>query len=280
MNIKSIFLAGSLACSVLFVACDDDNDNIHYSNIPSQAVSSFQQLYPNASRIEWDIEMNYFVADFNDGRHEVEAWFDQTGAWVMSETDINYNELPKAVSNSFESSIYGSWRVDDVDLVEQAGRGDIYIIDAEQGEQEITLHYSENGDLINEIPDGNQNTPIQPTPSPDAITSFIQERYPNATILEIDTDRQQTDVDILDNRIHKEVVFDTQDQWLYTEWEIRLTEVPVVVMNAFNASEYANYRIDDIHCVEQATGFYYVFDLELGNRDYIATFDAEGNLIK
>lgn len=276
---KSIILASALASVALFTACDDD-DNIHYSNIPSETINSFGQLYPNASRVEWDIEMNYFVADFNDGKHEVEAWFDQTGTWVMSETDITYNELPTAVSNSFESSIYGSWRVDDVDLVEQAGRGDIYIIDAEQGEQEITLHYSENGDLINEVPNGNQNTPIQPTPSPDTLTSFIQERYPNATILEIDTDRQQTEVDILDNRIHKEVIFDTQDQWLYTEWEIRQTEVPAVVMNALNASEYANYRIDDIHCVERADGLYYAFDLELGNRDYIATFDAEGNLIK
>lgn len=276
---KSIILASALASVALFTACDDD-DNIRFNNIPSETINSFGQLYPNASRVEWDIEMNYFVADFNDGKHEVEAWFDQTGTWVMSETDITYNELPTAVSDSFESSIYGSWRVDDVDLVEQAGRGDIYIIDAEQGEQEITLHYSENGDLINEVPNGNQNTPIQPTPSPDTITSFIQERYPNATILEIDTDRQQTEVDILDNRIHKEVIFDAQDQWLYTEWEIRQTEVPAIVMNALNASEYANYRIDDIHCVERADGLYYAFDLELGNRDYIATFDAEGNLIK
>ena len=144
----------------------------------------------------------------------------------------------------------------------------------------MTLHYSENGDLINEVPDGNQNRPIQPTPSPDAITNLIQERYPNATILEIDTDNQYTEVDILDNRIHKEVIFDAQEQWLYTEWEIRQTEVPAIVMNAFSASEYASYRIDDIHCVERIDGLYYAFDLELGDRDYIATFDAEGNLIK
>ena len=198
----------------------------------------------------------------------------------MSETDITYNELPKAVINSFESGFYASWRVDDVDLLEQSGRGNIYVLDAESGEQEMTLHYSENGDLINEVPDGNQNRPIQPTPSPDAITNLIQERYPNATILEIDTDNQYTEVDILDNRIHKEVIFDAQEQWLYTEWEIRQTEVPAIVMNAFNASEYASYRIDDIHCVERTDGIYYAFDLELGDRDYIATFDAEGNLIK
>lgn len=281
MNVKSIFLVGTLACAALFTACDDDdNDDILYSNIPDKAITNLSQLYPDARQVEWDIEKDYFVADFHDGKHEVEAWFDQTGAWIMSETDITYNELPKAVINSFESSLYASWRIDDVDLLEQSGRGNIYVLDAESGEQEMTLHYSENGDLINEVPDGNQNRPIQPTPSPDAITNLIQERYPNATILEIDTDNQYTEVDILDNRIHKEVIFDAQEQWLYTEWEIRQTEVPAIVMNAFNASEYANYRIDDIHCVERTDGLYYAFDLELGDRDYIATFDAEGNLIK
>ena len=249
MNIKSIFLAGTLACAALFTACDDDdNDDILYNNIPDKAIANLNQLYPDARQIEWDVEKDYFVADFHDGKHEVEAWFDQTGAWIMSETDITYNELPKAVIDSFESGLYASWRIDDVDLLEQSGRGNIYILDAELGEQEMTLHYSENGDLINEVPDGNQNRPIQPTPS--------------------------------DNRIHKEVIFDAQEQWLYTEWEIRQNEVPVVVMNAFNASEYASYRIDDIHCVERTDGIYYAFDLELGDRDYIATFDAEGNLIK
>lgn len=65
-------------------------------------------------------------------------------------------------------------------------------------------------------------TSIGPSVTPSAIKELISEMYPGATILEIDTEAKGTEVDILHENIHKEVWLDTQNKWLYTEWEITL----------------------------------------------------------
>lgn len=69
----------------------------------------------------------------------------------------------------------------------------------------------------------------RPSVTPSAIKELISEMYPGATILEIDTETKGTEVDILHENIHKEVWLDTQNKWLYTEWEIRSSQVPDIV---------------------------------------------------
>ena len=87
------------------------------------------------------------------------------------------------------------------------------------------------------------------------------------------------DVDMLHENIHKEVWLDTQNKWLYTEWEIRSSQVPDIVMTAFKASAYASYQIDDIHVIQKAEGLSYEFELEQGDRDITILFNEEGILV-
>ena len=60
--------------------------------------------------------------------------------------------------------------------------------------------------------------------------------------------------------------------------DITKDQVPAIVMNALQASEYKNYTIDDIDLIEKPEGTFYVFDLEQGNNDVEVTFDSEGNI--
>ena len=83
----------------------------------------------------------------------------------------------------------------------------------------------EGGILIKEVTDGNGDNEHRPSVTPSAIKELISEMYPGATILEIDTEAKGTEVDILHENIHKEVWLDTQNKWLYTEWEIRSSQV-------------------------------------------------------
>ena len=91
--------------------------------------------------------------------------------------------------------------------------------------------------------------------------------------------REGIEVDILHENIHKEVWLDTQNKWLYTEWEIRSSQVPDIVMTAFKASAYASYQIDDIHVIQKAEGLSYEFELEQGDRDITILFNEEGILV-
>ncbi len=248
------------------------------STVPSSIREAVLSLYPGATIFEIDTDRNGTEVDiWHDNLHK-EVWFSANNEWIMTETDISYQNLPEAVKNSFESGAYSNWRVEDVDMLERPESGTVYIIDVESGERDIDLRYMDNGTLINEGNTGNTSDENRPTITPNSIREAVLSLYPGATIFEIDTDRNGTEVDIWHDNLHKEVRFDTNDQWLYTEWDIRRTEIPSVVLSAFNASEYASYRIDDTNVIQKADGIYYEFELERGERDIILLFDEAGNI--
>ena len=260
-----------------FMSCDDDDDN---KFIPESAVTqAFDIKYPDASRVHWENESGYSKADFHTEGYEAEAWFDRQGNWLLTETDLTYDRLPAAIRSSFESSEYANWRVDDVDKIERPDTETIYVLDIERGEAEMNLHYSEDGYLINERTDGSQDEIHRPSTTPNTIKELIQEMYPGATLFEIDKEYNGTEVDILHERIHKEVWLDTDNQWVLTRWEIRSSSLPDVVMSAFRSSEYASYRIDDLHVVERPDGIFYEFELEWRDRDLTILFGEDGTLV-
>ena len=276
MKTKAFIMATLVCSSFVFMSCDDDDDKFTPESIVTKA---FDTKYPDAQRVSWENEAGYVKAEFYTGSYEAEAWFDPQGNWMLTETDLPYKALPQTVKNSFEASLYAKWKIDDVDMLERPDAGTIYVLDVENGEQDADLHYTEGGILIKEVTDGNGDNEHRPSVTPSAIKELISEMYPGATILEIDTEAKGTEVDILHENIHKEVWLDTQNKWLYTEWEIRSSQVPDIVMTAFKASAYASYRIDDIHVIQKAEGLSYEFELEQGDRDITILFNEEGNLV-
>lgn len=274
MKAKLFMMVGLLCGAFVFTSCDDDDDRF----VPeSLVVKAFNQKYPEAGRTSWERKAGYLKAEFRIGSYEAEAWFDQQGNWLMTETDLPYKALPQAVAASFETGPYAQWRVDDVDRMERPDAGTVYIIEVEKGETDIDLHYAENGALIKEEA-GNGDNGHLPSVTPEAIRRIISELYPGAVILEIDTEARGTEVDILHENIHKEVWIDADNRWMHTEWEIRQAQVPEVVMEALRSSAYAAYRIDDIHIIERADGLFYEFELEKGDREIKVLFSQDGTL--
>lgn len=279
MNTKFIFSLLALCTLFLGTACDDDNDDNRYT--PDAVITkAFTEKYPDAQRISWENKHGYEVADFYLGNQDTEAWFDNQGKWILTETEIPLSILPSAIRDDIAAGPYAQWVVkNEVDKIERPDTPTLYIVEVEKGEQEMDLYYTENGALIKEVPDDDNNNSYQPTIVPDAIKNKLAELYPNAVFLEYDVEKQGVEVDILDGNIHKEVVFTPEYEWVYTEWEIHTNDVPAVVMQALRASAYAAYEIDDIHVFEKPAGLFYEFELEQGDREVKATFDAAGTLL-
>lgn len=55
---------------------------------PKNVVSAFKAKYPSAKRVEWEVKNTYQVAEFHIGFTEAEAWFDNNGQWVMTESNV------------------------------------------------------------------------------------------------------------------------------------------------------------------------------------------------
>ena len=233
-------------------------------------------LYPDASRLDWDYEGQYVIVDFRSATAsanraaDCEAWFDYNGNWYLTEFDIRFNELPAAVINAFNSSAYGNWYVEDVERIDREGYASVYIIQVEDRtngyDVEYDLYYDAQGILIKEIADGpdfggNYGDFLPPTGSDyTAIREFIKNKYPNGQIVDIEREGNgYTDVDIIDNRISKDVVFDASGNWVYTTYEVGWPSLPTAVLSAFNSSAYKDYYVDDIDFYETAdNGNYYV----------------------
>ena len=113
----------------------------------------FKAKYPKASKIEWEQKNGYFVAEFHENGIESEAWFDSSGKWSMTESNIKYSMLPQAIRDHFEKSIYNTWKKEDIDKIERADSEPIYIIEVEKNEQETDLYYTANGKLVKSVND-------------------------------------------------------------------------------------------------------------------------------
>lgn len=261
-------------------SCDDDN-----TSVPAELRKAFSDKYPSASRVEWEAVGGYYVADFYNSGSEASAWFTPNGIWCMTETDLSYLALPEVVRLAFQQSDYATWAVDDIDKLERPNMETIYVIEVQrelQGmEEEMDLYYSEDGLLIKAVADGNYNDyqDYLPTQIPENIQSFLNEKYPNARLIEIETEQGITEVEIIHNNLIKDVFFNNVPNWLYTTWDIGRDELPAVITGALAGSQYSAYIIDDIDYFETPQGDYYELELEQGSRDVIVKINLSGEFI-
>lgn len=116
------------------------------TSIAQNAKDAFAQKYPNAKVREWEVKMNYYVAEFTYNNSEAEAWFTSDGTWVRTEVDYRGN-LPAAIQQ-YVSQNYPNAYVDDIDFIE-VPTGEYYEVELEQrGSMDIYLNIKEDGTLF------------------------------------------------------------------------------------------------------------------------------------
>lgn len=293
---KYTFFVSALAVSTcIATGCSDDEDGRPPVTNPvsAEVQASFAEQFPGARDVEWEVRGTYAVADFSyadsqsGGWVSSTAWYSQTdGTWLMSEYDLRFERLPEAVKTAFQQSEYAGWHVDDVDLIRRDGVTLLYVVEVEQGGQEMDLYYAEDGVLVKALADTDGRhdysdlIPATPTGS---VQEFIQSRYPGARIVEIDADDGLTEVELIDaGHVLREAVFNRSGEWLYTQTEVRRADLPATVTDAWNASEYAaanGYRLDDIDYYETASdGNYYRLELESRYGDVKLKVTPDGDL--
>ncbi len=265
---KKITILLCMAFASIFVGCKANG----YTP-PKNVIESFNNKYTQATRVNWEIRNSYYVAEFILNNTKSEAWFDNKGEWSMTESELSFRQLPVVIRNGFDASEFKNWAIEDVEKVERNGMESLYILQVELGEQEMAIHYLENGTRIKTVMhDPHEHQPMN---LPENVKQFLQQKYPQANIIEVEEDNSLLKIDIVDNRIKKEVVFNYKNQWVATNWEVLRNEVPAKVMQALQASAYAQYQIDDIDYEEQADGTnLYIFNLESGHQEVILYINA------
>lgn len=245
----------------VFTGCDDDDNRFQ---VPGAVQGAFTQKYGNTTRVEWDMERQYAVAEFWKDNREHDAWFTMEGAWLMTEIDYGRQiaELPQTVQDGFNASAYAQWIIEDIDKIERSDYEDVYKIEVEQGKQEMDLYFDAIGTLFKEVADGNndRNENMLPSQMPAAIQTVVDERCPNARVVDFELERGRYEVELIYNNQSVEMIFDSEYNWLRTSTDME-RQVPAVVRDAV-AARYPGRVIDDCDYVETATERYYLVDLD------------------
>lgn len=266
----------------LFQSCDNDGNEPVPGYVDPVTKAAFEEKYPSAKEVEWKTRNNYIVVDFKQDQVEKEAWFDNSGEWYMTETDVPFDGLPDAVKTAFRQSEYASWKVEDVDMIERRGLETVYVIEVEQNENEVDLYYSPDGILVKTVADTEGNDDYEsiiPSRPSSSVEAYVKEHYPSARILEIDRDDNRTEVDILDGSVYRELLFDNGGVWMQTSTEIRISALPAAVLTAIRTSQYAAYTIDDADFIQTPSGEWYLVELESGGEDVKLRIDMTGQIL-
>lgn len=143
------YLCVALTGMVFLNSCDKDDD-IRFSDVPQAVVNTFNAMFPNVERAEWEKNRGYYVAECWYQQVETQAWFKKDGTWSMTESDLRMSltNLPEAVQTAFNTSKYATWRVDDIDKFERP-TDTFYLIEVEtNGKRDRDLFFAPDGTLL------------------------------------------------------------------------------------------------------------------------------------
>lgn len=290
MKRQLLHLMLGLLAACAATSCESDDDGY---KAPEAVQKALLARYPDATRINWKQQNGYEKADFErpdsqlpGGYSDCSAWFDGSGDWYMTESEIAVGALPQAVRAAFNASEYATWRIEEVERIERKGMETLYSIEAEGrsatgAESDVELYYTADGILVRTVVDRDDDEVLLPEALPEAVRSYIAANYPNARIVEIGHDQTLglLEVEILDGRTERELYF-AGSEWVRTVTDMQPADLPAAVREAIAASEYAAWTIDDVDFVEEPTRSYWRIEVESGGREMRLAYDNAGNPVK
>lgn len=290
MKTKILTLLCIIMLGGLMFSCSKDDDNdINPVNVPSAVMSAFNQAYPNTSA-KWSLNDNYYVAEFGNDNNEVDVWFTSEGTIMLTVREMPASELPQAIKTAIQETKYAAWKIDDVNLIQRKGFENLYKVEIDdlKSDNEVTLYYTTSGVLVKEVPEID-NTPVTPVVIPQKMIDQINIYFPKNGYTIVDYDYESStktyEVDIIEDNIAIEIVFDNNQTLYYWQWETTFAKVAPNVQTAFKNLGYTESQIDDIYFRqtpnasprENVTS--YIFELEINGIDKTVILNENGAVI-
>lgn len=136
-----------LACLIALLAGSASFAQLR--KIPAEVTNSFTEKYPKASNVEWNDKLTGFVAEFMLDDESYMATFNNKGEWENTEKQIDENEIPSVVKDSYDKSKYAEWEIGAFHKIELADGSIHYRIQAIKSDiQKKNLYFSDKGRLL------------------------------------------------------------------------------------------------------------------------------------
>lgn len=126
--------------------------DIPQSQVPSVIVNNFQQTFPKAYDVEWELDAEHYKVEFETGYgtdHEV--WFDKTGKQTRHIEEISKSNLPQKVLDKI-STDFGGYRVEDVKKITKESKT-IYKLELKSFTEEWEVVFDSEGNVLSKVAD-------------------------------------------------------------------------------------------------------------------------------
>ena len=148
---KTNFLIGVIA--LLFFASTTHGKDLPKSQVPSLVINSFDQAFPKASDIEWELDGELYKVDFEIGLFGTDhnVWYNKAGKLMKHKEEISKNDLPQKVLSKIKSDFSG-YRIDDVKKITE-GNNSSYTLELKNFTKEWKLAFDADGNILSQIAD-------------------------------------------------------------------------------------------------------------------------------
>lgn len=122
--------------------------DVKESDVPAAVKNNFMAKYPNTKNREWKVKNTDYEVDFMMNNKKYEAKYEADGTWKKTSLEISKRDVPAVVINSWKSSEFGKWMLDDAEQVETIEYKMLYLVKVVKGMQEMELLYTPAGELL------------------------------------------------------------------------------------------------------------------------------------
>ncbi|HUR10260.1 MAG TPA: PepSY-like domain-containing protein [Flavitalea sp.] len=117
--------------------------------IPAEVTEAFKDKYAMANDLEWRDKLRGFQASFELNGQKHLANFTNDGIWESTETEIDVDDLPSVVKDSYEKSKYSEWEIGIVQKIEMPEEKIQYRVQAVKSDiRKKNLYFSTEGRLL------------------------------------------------------------------------------------------------------------------------------------
>lgn len=241
------------------------------------AKKNFDEMYPGATNIKWSSRSGHEVIRFNSSNRELEAWFDHSGSWKLTETEIPLTLLPSAVGKAFAQGDYSNWEIEDIDYVQRRDHDPIYVLEVELGEEEFDLYYTSDGTLVKAFRDSDATNDYLPKELPIVVSTYMEVHHRGFRLIDVEIEDGLLEIEFIENNTKMDIHFDNSGTWLRTSSKVTVNEFPKNLFEKLKASQYGAFRIDDVEFVETPSASFYILELESGETDLDLRISLDGH---
>lgn len=113
------------------------------------------------------------------------------------------------------------------------------------------------------------------------LQNAFSDKYPDTRVMKWETEGGHYVAEFYNDRYEADAWFTPDGVWQMTETDLPYNALPAAVRNAFQSSQYAQWRVEDVDMVERrAMETVYVIEVESGNQEIDLHYNVDGILVK